>query len=109
MGVKNTGTRDGNNVVLVFWKPASADGVSGTPNLQLVGFGRVELKRGKSGVVKVGVDVCKDLSVVDGEGKRKLVIGQHTLVVGSSSEHQVRHRFNMILAESEDEGGFSAM
>lgn len=109
VGVKNTGTRDGNHVVLVFWKPASADGVSGTPNLQLVGFGRVELKRGKSGVVKVGVDVCKDLSVVDGEGKRKLVIGQHTLVVGSSSEHQVRHRFNMILAESEDEGGFSAM
>ncbi|KAG5548247.1 hypothetical protein RHGRI_013822 [Rhododendron griersonianum] len=75
------------------------------PSLELVGFERVEVKRGKTGTAKTELDACKRLSVADGEGKRKVVIGQHTLLVGSSSERQVKHHFNIRLAQSEGEGG----
>ncbi|KAK6916336.1 Glycoside hydrolase, family 3, N-terminal [Dillenia turbinata] len=97
VGVKNYGPRDGAHVVLVFWKPSSTGGVSGVPNVQLVGFERVEVKKGKIESVKVKLDVCKELSVVDAEGIRKLVTGHHTLLVGYSSEHQVKHHFNIMV------------
>ncbi|KAF5194548.1 Beta-d-xylosidase [Thalictrum thalictroides] len=91
--VKNVGTMDGSHVVLVFWKPPTSDAVKGSPNVQLIGFDSVEVKSGKAETVKLKVDVCKDLNVVDEQGQRKLVFGQHALVVGASSEHQVRHHF----------------
>lgn len=98
VGVKNNGPSDGSHVVLVFWKPASSEEVRGAPNVQLVGFERVKVKRGKTESITVSVDVCKGLSLVESEGKRKLIVGQHTIFVGSSSDHQVRHRFNVRLA-----------
>ncbi|GMY38770.1 putative beta-D-xylosidase 5 [Fagus crenata] len=105
IGVRNNGTRDGTHVILVFWKPASSAEVSGAPNVELVGFERVEVKSGKTESVTVKVDVCKGLSVVDSEGKRKLITGEHTILVGSLSEGQVRHHFNVRLpAESGDKG-----
>ncbi|KAF8406210.1 hypothetical protein HHK36_008295 [Tetracentron sinense] len=107
ISVKNTGDRDGDHVVLLFWKPPTSKRVNGTPNRQLIGFERVEVKRGKVEMVKLGVDVCKDMSVADGEGKRKLVSGHHTLVLGSSSEHQVRHHLSLRLSGSEREGSSS--
>lgn len=100
VAVKNNGPVDGTPVVLVFWKPGSSKAVAGMPSLELVGFERVEVRRGKTETVKMELDVCKRLSVVDGEGKRKVVIGQHTLLVGSSSERQVKHYFNIKLAKS---------
>lgn len=105
VGVKNGGPVDGTHVVLVFWKPPSSDGVVGMPILELIAFERVAVKRGKTETVKMELDVCKRLSVVDREGKRKVVLGQHTLLVGSSSERQVRHHFNIRLAQSEGDGG----
>lgn len=104
IGVKNDGSMSGAHVVLVFWKPPTTGAVAGAPNVQLVGFERVEVERGKTEVVRVGVEVCKELSLVDSEGKRKLVTGEHTLIIGSSSEHQVRHHFNVRLAESGGNG-----
>ena len=106
VGVRNSGPRDGSHVVLAFWKPAS--GVAGAPGVQLVGFERVEVARGKTQAVMLSIDVCKGLSLVDSEGNRKLVTGQHTLVIGSPSERQVKHRFNVRLAESEHQGEFSS-
>ncbi|XP_027161060.1 probable beta-D-xylosidase 5 [Coffea eugenioides] len=100
VGVKNVGKMDGSHVVLVFWKPAVAQGVTGTPNIQLVGFEKVEVKQGEAESVPVKLDVCKHLSIVDAEGKRKLVAGQHTLVIGSPSEQQLEHRFDMQLGNA---------
>ena len=34
-------------------------------------------------MVRFNVDVCKDLSVVDETGKRKIALGVHVLHVGS--------------------------
>ncbi|KAG6652601.1 hypothetical protein I3843_05G017400 [Carya illinoinensis] len=102
VGVKNNGPSDGSHVVLVFWKPASSEEVMGAPNVQLVGFERVKVNKGKTEYVTVSVDVCKGLSLVDSEGKRKLIVGQHTIFVGSSSDHQVGHQFNVCRAGSGD-------
>ena len=96
-------------MVLVFWKPASSTEVSGAPNVQLVGFESVEVKRGKTESVTVKVDVCKGLSVVDSERKRKLVTGEHTILVGSSTEHQVRHHFIVRLPAGSGDGGMVSL
>ncbi|XVF44988.1 hypothetical protein PTKIN_Ptkin02bG0169400 [Pterospermum kingtungense] len=109
IGVKNNGPMNGSHVVLLFWKPPSSGGVTGAPNLQLVGFERVEVNRGKTQTVTISLDVCKELTLVDAEGKRKLVIGQHTLFVGSSSEHQVRHHFVVRQAGNATVEGFVSM
>ncbi|KAK8993565.1 hypothetical protein V6N11_033658 [Hibiscus sabdariffa] len=102
IGVRNKGPMNGDHVVLLFWKPPSSN-ITGAPIKQLVGFERVEVKKWKTKKVTMSLDVCKDFTLVDAEGKRKLVIGQHTLFVGSTSERQVRHHFivrqadNMVL------------
>ncbi|XP_059274672.1 probable beta-D-xylosidase 5 [Lycium ferocissimum] len=99
VGVKNNGKMDGSHVVLVFWKPTN---MIGAPNIQLVGFERVWVKKGKTQTVTIKLDVCKDFSLADAHGKRKLVPGIQTIMVGSSSEHQVRHQFNLRVATKEE-------
>ncbi|ERM97495.1 hypothetical protein AMTR_s00125p00113140 [Amborella trichopoda] len=91
VGVKNEGPIHGTHVVLLFWKPPNTTEINGNPKQQLIGFTRVEVKRGEVVLATISVDLCKDLSSVDEEGKRKVILGQHTLVVGSSTEQQVRH------------------
>lgn len=108
IGVNNSGPMDGSHVVLMFWKPPRASG-AGAPNVQLVGFDRADVKRGKTKNVRVRIDVCKRLNLVDTHGKGKLVMGQHTLIVGSPSEHQVRHRLNIKLAKSGSERDLAFM
>ncbi|PPR89936.1 hypothetical protein GOBAR_AA30751 [Gossypium barbadense] len=103
IGVKNNGPMDGAHVVLLFWKPPSTKVVTGAPNMQLIGFERVRVKKGKTKYVTMSLNVCKDLSLVNVEGKRKLVIGQHTIFVGTTSEHQVRHHF--VVRQAGDESG----
>ncbi|KAL2460328.1 putative beta-D-xylosidase 5 [Abeliophyllum distichum] len=105
IGVKNDGNFNGSHVVLVFWKPGNTSGVTGAPKIQLVGFERVEVKRRKNETVTLKLDVCKDLSIADADGKRKLITGQHTFVIGSSRERQVKHYFNIKMAGSVEEGG----
>lgn len=105
VGVKNNGNMDGSYVVLVFWKPTNMQGgLTGAPNIQLVGFERVWVEKGKTATVTTKLDVCKDFSLADAYGKRKLVTGLHTIVVGSSSDRQVRHPFNIRLATKEEYG-----
>ncbi|KAF3435552.1 hypothetical protein FNV43_RR22641 [Rhamnella rubrinervis] len=88
IGVKNSEPRDGAHVVLVFWKPASSENLRGAPNVQLVGFEKTVVSKGKIEYLTFKMDVCKILNLVDSEGKRKLVTGQHTFLVGSPSERQ---------------------
>lgn len=57
---------DGTHVMMVFWKPRSSEGFVGMPSLELVGFERVEVKRGNTETVKIELDVCKRLSVAHG-------------------------------------------
>ncbi|KAI3953588.1 hypothetical protein MKW92_017876 [Papaver armeniacum] len=103
IGVKNRGERNGSHVVLSFWIPPTSEKVTGLPKMQLIGFERVEVMTGIEENVKIKVEVCKELSVADVEGQRKIILGKHTLVVGSSSDKQVRHSFYVRVSESEGE------
>ncbi|KAK9112104.1 hypothetical protein Scep_019623 [Stephania cephalantha] len=105
VGVKNSGNVDGSDVVLIFWKPPYSDGVTGSPMKQLVGFERVKVEKGKVEFVIFTVDVCKHLSLADKEGMRNLLLGQHKFVIGSSTEHEVRHHLYLRVPEIEREDG----
>ncbi|KAG4394952.1 hypothetical protein GLYMA_20G133900v4 [Glycine max] len=100
IGVKNNGPLNGSHVVLVFWEPATSEFVIGAPIKQLIGFERVQVVVGVTEFVTVKIDICQLISNVDSDGKRKLVIGQHTILVGSSSETQVRHHIDVKLSGS---------
>lgn len=102
VGVRNIGDRNGTHVVLLFWKPPNSSDVNGLPRQQLIGFDRVQVTTGQVKHLSLKVNVCRDLNVVDGEGKRKLLVGAHTLVLGSSSERQVRHQIYVKVFERKD-------
>ncbi|XP_021853292.1 probable beta-D-xylosidase 5 [Spinacia oleracea] len=93
IGVKNEGNMDGGHVVLVFWKPPKWNGIEGAPNIQLVGFERVEVKARNTELAVIKLNVCEAFSLVDDQGDRKLVTGWHELVIGSPTEKQVSHKF----------------
>ncbi|XP_039774199.1 beta-D-xylosidase 4-like isoform X3 [Panicum virgatum] len=77
--VRNAGTLGGGHTVLLFSSPPP---VHGAPAKHLLGFQKVSLEPGQAGVVAFKVDVCRDLSVVDELGNRKVALGSHTLHVG---------------------------
>ncbi|KAG2297709.1 hypothetical protein Bca52824_044378 [Brassica carinata] len=77
--VQNGGDREGIHTVFLFTTPPA---VHGSPRKHLLGFEKIRLGKMEEAVVKFKVDVCKDLSVVDEVGKRKIGLGQHLLHVG---------------------------
>ncbi|KAF8377229.1 hypothetical protein HHK36_030603 [Tetracentron sinense] len=78
--VKNMGVMSGSHTVFLFTTPPS---IYNSPKKHLLGFEKVFLTAQKEEVVKFKVDVCKDLSVTDELGSRKVVLGSHVLHVGS--------------------------
>ncbi|KAJ0793933.1 putative glycosidase [Helianthus annuus] len=85
--VTNRGTKGGSHTVLLFSSPPS---VHGAPQKHLLGFRKVHLAPRQQSVVRFGVDVCKDLSLVDEVGNKKVALGQHVLHVGS-----LKHSLNV--------------
>ena len=77
--VQNGGDREGIHTVFLFTTPPA---VHGSPRKHLLGFEKIRLGKMEEAVVKFKVDVCKDLSVVDEVGKRKIGLGRHLLHVG---------------------------
>ncbi|KAE8692706.1 Beta-D-xylosidase 4 [Hibiscus syriacus] len=78
--VRNMGRYDGSHTVLLFATPPS---VHNSPRKHLVGFEKVSLSGRSETSVRFKVDVCKDLSVVDELGSRKVALGQYVLHVGN--------------------------
>ncbi|KAI8018674.1 putative beta-D-xylosidase 5 [Camellia lanceoleosa] len=96
IGLRNDGPKDGTHVVLVFWEPANAQGMlTGIPKKQLVAFERIQVNTGETKKITVKLDICKQLSIVDWMGIRRLILGQHRLLVGSSREQQTMHQFTI--------------
>lgn len=85
--VTNSGKMGGSHTVFLFSSPPS---VHGAPLKHLLGFEKVNLAPRQQGVVKFSVDVCKDLSLVDEIGNRKVALGQHILHVGN-----LKHSLNV--------------
>nr|CAJ65922.1 xylan 1,4-beta-xylosidase [Populus tremula x Populus alba] len=78
--IKNTGTTSGSHTVFLFSTPPS---VHNSPQKHLVGFEKVFLHAQTDSHVGFKVDVCKDLSVVDELGSKKVALGEHVLHIGS--------------------------
>ncbi|KAK3010752.1 hypothetical protein RJ639_011305 [Escallonia herrerae] len=85
--VQNMGKMGGSHTVFLFTTPPS---VHNSPQKHLLGFEKVFLTPQAQGLVRFNVDVCKDLSVVDELGNRKVALGQHLLHVGS-----LKHSLNL--------------
>ncbi|KAG2705158.1 hypothetical protein I3760_05G039600 [Carya illinoinensis] len=78
--VKNKGAMSGSHTIFLFSTPPS---MHSSPQKHLLGFEKVFLTAQSEAQVRFKVDVCKDLSVVDELGNRKVALGQHALHVGS--------------------------
>lgn len=87
MKVSNMGQMSGTHTVFMFSTPPS---MHGSPQKQLLGFEKVYLQPEGIATVKFQIDVCKDLSVVDETGVRKVGLGRHVLHVGD-----LKHSFNV--------------
>ncbi|KAK3419896.1 hypothetical protein EUGRSUZ_G00654 [Eucalyptus grandis] len=79
LNVKNVGNFSGSHTVFLFSSPPS---VHRAPQKQLLGFEKVFLASQSEAQVQFKVDVCKDLSVVDELGHRKVALGMYVLHVG---------------------------
>ncbi|KAG7533552.1 Glycoside hydrolase family 3 C-terminal domain superfamily [Arabidopsis thaliana x Arabidopsis arenosa] len=80
--VSNTGEYDGTHTVFVFAEPPK-NGIKGLGvNKQLIAFEKVHVMAGAKQTVRVDVDACKHLGVVDEYGKRRIPMGEHKLHIG---------------------------
>lgn len=77
--VKNEGSMDGTHTLLIFSKPPAG---KWSAVKQLVSFHKVHVPAGSKQQVKVGVHVCKHLSIVDEFGIKRIPMGEHELHIG---------------------------
>ncbi|PON49836.1 Glycoside hydrolase, partial [Parasponia andersonii] len=77
--VKNVGRSSGSQTVFLYTSPPS---VHNSPKKHLLGFQKVYVEAQSESSVKFTLHICKDLSVVDEVGTRKVALGQHVLHVG---------------------------
>lgn len=87
MRVKNMGGMSGSHTIFLFSSPPS---VHNSPQKHLLGFEKVFLPAQAVASVRFKVDVCKDLSLVDEVGSRKVALGLHVLHVGD-----LKHSLNV--------------
>ena len=80
VNVTNTGALDSDDVVLAFLEPPGG-GQGGVPLQELVGFQRVHVRAGETVTVWIGL-AARDLTGVDGRGRRVARPGLYTLRVG---------------------------
>ncbi|KAK6121469.1 hypothetical protein DH2020_044785 [Rehmannia glutinosa] len=73
-------------VILVIIPPQ----VHNAPQKHLLGFQKVNLASQEEEMVRFSVDVCKDLSLVDENGNKKVALGEHVLHVGD-----LKHSLNL--------------
>lgn len=85
--VKNEGSMDGTHTLLIFSQPPHG---KWSQIKQLVGFHKTHVLAGSKQRVKVGVHVCKHLSVVDQFGVRRIPTGEHELHIGD-----LKHSINV--------------
>ncbi|KAK6121042.1 hypothetical protein DH2020_045213 [Rehmannia glutinosa] len=76
MRVKNVGRMSGGHTVFLFSSPPQ---MHNAPQKHLLGFQKVNLASQEEGMVRFSVDVCKDLSLVDENGNKKVALGEHIL------------------------------
>jgi Fibronectin type III-like domain len=79
ISVFNHGGMDGAHTVLLFVRLKS--NLTDYPVKQLIGFERVHTSVGKAVELEMLIDPCKHISVANKEGKRRLLLGAHVLML----------------------------
>lgn len=79
--IKNVGSKDGTNTLLVFSVPPTGNG-HWAPQKQLVAFEKVYVPAKAQQRVRINIHVCKLLSVVDKSGTRRIPMGAHSIHIG---------------------------
>ncbi|MEO7044539.1 MAG: fibronectin type III-like domain-contianing protein, partial [Ferruginibacter sp.] len=90
--VKNTGSREGEEIVQLYIRDITASIVR--PVKELKGFTKIMLKAGESRIVNISVTPT-DLSFYDGEGNLKLEPGKFSLFVGTNSSDVMQQDFEV--------------
>ncbi|XP_074577953.1 beta-xylosidase/alpha-L-arabinofuranosidase 2-like [Curcuma longa] len=78
--VRNAGAAHGSHTVFLFVTPPP---VHAAPKKHLLGFEKVFVEPSGAAEVAFSVEVCRDMSLVDEAGERKVALGAHVLHVGS--------------------------
>ncbi|XP_031130866.1 beta-D-xylosidase 1 [Ipomoea triloba] len=87
--VKNTGEMDGTHTVMLFSAPPRLAKNTAHPERQLVAFEKVHVMAGAKKRVRLNVNACKHLSVVDEFGVRRIPMGEHSIHIGNDLKHSV--------------------
>ncbi|KAG9441171.1 hypothetical protein H6P81_017025 [Aristolochia fimbriata] len=82
--VSNTGSRDGDNVVMVYSVPPA--GLRDAPFKQVVGFRRVFVPALGKTTAEFSLNVCKSFSIVTKSGYVVVPSGEHTVAIGGGEE-----------------------
>ena len=82
--VKNTGDRDGDEVVQLYLTDLAAS--ASVPIRALVGFDRVSLKAGEKQTVTFTI-TPRQMSLIDNNGRRVIEPGEFLLKIGDLSSH----------------------
>ncbi|KAJ4759550.1 beta-D-xylosidase 4 [Rhynchospora pubera] len=85
VSVFNHGGMNGAHTVLLFVRHRS--NLTDYPVKQLIGFERVHASVGETTEVEIFVDPCKHISVANKQGKRRLLLGPHVLML-EDLEHE---------------------
>jgi beta-glucosidase len=92
--VRNTGKRDGDEVVQLYVSSGSKE--AGTPLKTLKGFQRIFLKAGESKLVQFNLSP-EDLSIIDDNGDPKQFTGKVTIAVGGGQpDTKIRTTSNVV-------------
>ncbi|XP_037493295.1 probable beta-D-xylosidase 5 [Jatropha curcas] len=78
--VKNVGSRDGSEVMIVYSKPP--EGIVGANIKQVIGFKRLFVNAKSSQKVSFEFNICKSLQIIDYNAYSVLPSGGHTIMIG---------------------------
>ncbi|XP_047325301.1 probable beta-D-xylosidase 6 [Impatiens glandulifera] len=98
--VTNNGEMEGGHVVMLFsGSPKVLERSGRSPEKQLIGFERIETVPYVGVKVRMMVDPCEDLSIVNEDGKRVLALGNHSLMIMQQygEDFELRHIVSIIL------------
>ncbi|GER52136.1 beta xylosidase [Striga asiatica] len=80
--VENQGQMNGHDTIMIF---ASTNGIV----KNLVAFEKVQVLKGRTRRVRLKIDACKHLSVVDRFGIRRIPLVEHILYIGEKIKHVI--------------------
>ncbi|KAH6831956.1 beta-xylosidase 1 [Perilla frutescens var. hirtella] len=83
--VENVGEMDGTHTMMVFASSSSTTG----EEKRLVAFEKIHVLAGAKESVKINLDACSHLSVVDQFGIRRIPMGEHSLHFGEDLKHTI--------------------